>query len=250
MSGHSKWATIKRKKGATDAARGRLFTKLIREIVTAARIGGPDPAGNPRLRKAIADAKAQQMPNDTVKRAVDRGSGDAGAAAFEEVLYEGTGPGGTLFLIEGMTDNRNRTVAELRKVFEKKNGALGGSGVAQWAFDRSGTILLDKSQVSEERLMEAALEAGASDYRDEGESWVVYTPPEELYAVSHALEKANLPIQEAKLAYVAKNKKGVSGRDAEVCLALVDALDEHEDVQNVFSDFDVADDELARLTGE
>jgi YebC/PmpR family DNA-binding regulatory protein len=249
MSGHSKWATIKRKKGATDAARGRLFTKLIREIVTAARIGGGDPDGNPRLRKAISEAKAQQMPSDTVKRAVERGSGDTAGAAYEEVLYEGTGPGGTLYLVEGMTDNRNRTVAELRKIFEKKNGALGGSGVAQWAFDRLGTISLDRAVVTEERLMEAALEAGAEDYRNEGESWVVYTPPGELYVVSQSLEKANLPLQETKLAYIPKSKKEVTGRDAEVCLALVEALDDHDDVQNVFADFDVPEDELQRLTG-
>jgi len=249
MSGHSKWATIKRKKGALDAARGRVFTKLIRELTTAARMGGGDPGGNPRLRKAISDAKQQAMPNDTIKRAIQRGTGEIDGAAFEEVLYEGTGPGGTLFLVEGMTDNRNRTVAELRKIFEKHNGVLGGAGSAQWAFDRLGTIQLEKSNVGEDQLMEAAVEAGADDYRDEGEIWMVYTPKEQLYDVVAALEKASLPIQESKIAYVPKNKKETSGRDAEVCLNLVDALDGHDDVQNVYADFDVSDAELARISG-
>lgn len=249
MSGHSKWATIKRKKGALDAARGRLFTKLIREIVTAARIGGGDVNANPRLRKAVNDAKGQAMPADTIKRAIGRGTGEIEGAAYEEVLYEGTGPSGTLFLVEGMTDNRNRTVAELRKIFERNNGLLGSSGTAGWAFDRLGTISLDKAQVSEDKLMEAAVEAGADDYRDEGDVWMVYTPKEQLYEVVAALEKAGLPLGESKIAYVPKNKKEVSGRDAEVCLNLVDALDEHDDVQGVFSDFDVSDEELARIGG-
>lgn len=249
MSGHSKWATIKRKKGAIDAARGKVFTKLIREIVTAARIAGGDADGNPRLRKAINDAKAQQMPADTIKRAVQRGTGELDGVSFDEVLYEGTGPCGTLFLVEGMTDNRNRTVAELRKIFEKHNGLLGSSGTAGWAFDRLGTITLDKAKVGEDALMEAAVEAGAEDYRDEGDVWVVYTPKEQLYEVAASLEKGSLPIQESKIAYVPKNKKEVAGRDAEVCLNLVDALDEHDDVQNVYSDFDVSEAELVRIGG-
>lgn len=249
MSGHSKWATIKRKKGALDAARGRLFTKLIRELVTAARIGGGDVNANPRLRKVVNEAKGQAMPADTIKRAIGRGTGEIEGAAYEEVLYEGTGPSGSLFLVEGMTDNRNRTVAELRKIFERNNGLLGTSGTAGWAFDRLGTIALDKAQVSEDKLMEAAVEAGADDYRDEGDVWMVYTPKEQLYEVVAALEKAGLPLGESKIAYVPKNKKEVSGRDAEVCLNLVDALDEHDDVQSVFSDFDVSDAELARIGG-
>lgn len=250
MSGHSKWATIKRKKGALDAARGRLFTKLIRELVTAARIGGGDLSANARLRKAVNEAKGQAMPADTIKRAIGRGTGEIEGAAYDEVLYEGTGPSGSLFLVEGMTDNRNRTVAELRKIFERNNGLLGTSGTAGWAFDWLGTIALDKAQVSEDKLMEAAVEAGADDYRDEGDVWMVYTPKEQLYEVVAALEKAGLPLGESKIAYVPKNKKEVSGRDAEVCLNLVDALDEHDDVQSVFSDFDVSDAELARISGE
>lgn len=248
MSGHSKWATIKRKKGATDSARGKIFTRLTRELVTAARIGGGDPTGNSRLRKAIADAKAQQMPSDNIKRAVQRGTGEIEGASFDEVLYEGTGPSGTLFLVEGMTDNRNRTAAELRKVFEKNNGQMGGSGTAGWAFDRLGVITLDRSSVSEEQLMETVVGAGAEDYRDEGEIWTVYTPPGDLDAVTAALEAAKLPVQSSKVAFLPKNKKAVAGRDAEVCLNLVDALDDHDDVQNVYADFDISDEELARIT--
>jgi YebC/PmpR family DNA-binding regulatory protein len=247
MSGHSKWATIKRKKGANDAARGKVFTKIVKEIATAARMGGGDPDGNPRLRKAISDARGQQMPQDSIKRAIQRGTGEIEGVSYDEVLYEGTGPGGTLFLVEGMTDNKNRTVAEVRKIFERNNGNMGG-GSAGWAFDRLGTISLDKTAVSEDKLMEAALEAGAEDYRDEGDVWVVYTPVEDLFTVVEGLEKANLPIQESKLSYVPKTKKPVTGRDAEVCLNLADLLDDHDDVQGVFADFDVSDEEMARIS--
>lgn len=249
MSGHSKWATIKRKKGAIDAARGKLFTKLIRELTTAARMSGGDPTGNPRLRKAVDDAKSQQMPADTIKRAIQRGTGELEGVSYDEVLYEGTGPSGVLVLVEGMTDNRNRTVAELRKIFEKHNGLLGTSGTAGWAFDRLGIVSLEKARVTEDALMEAAVEAGAEDYRDEGDVWVVYTPKEQLYDVQAGLEKAGLAILESKVAYVPKNKKEVTGRDAEVCLNLVDALDEHDDVQNVYADFDISESELARISG-
>jgi YebC/PmpR family DNA-binding regulatory protein len=249
MSGHSKWATIKRKKGATDAVRGKIFTKLTREILTAARMGGGDPANNARLRKAIADAKAQQMPNDSIKRAIQRGTGEVDGATYDEVLYEGTGPGGTLFIVEGMTDNRNRTAAEIRKLFEKHNGSLGAPGSAQWAFDHLGVITLDKSAVSEDALMDVAIGAGADDYRDEGDVWAVYTPSTELDTVTAAFEAAKLPIQESKIAYVPKNKKAVTGRDAEVCLNMAEALDDQDDVQNVFSDFDVSEEELAAIEG-
>jgi YebC/PmpR family DNA-binding regulatory protein len=248
MSGHSKWATIKRTKGKTDAARGKIFTKLIREVVTASRIAGGDIDANPRLRKAVADCRAQQMPADNIKRAIQRGTGEIEGAAYDEVLYEGTGPAGTLFLVEGMTDNRNRAAAELRKIFEKHNGNMGGSGTAAWAFDRLGVITLEKSQVTEDQLMEAALEAGAEDYRDEGDVWAVYTPPHEVEKVSAAFEAAKLPIQSAKAAFVPKSKKTVTERDAEVCLNLVEALDDHEDVQNVFADFDISEEELSKLS--
>ncbi len=248
MSGHSKWATIKRKKGALDAARGKVFTKLIREIVTAARMGGGDPSGNARLRKAIEDAKAQQMPADTIKRAQQRGAGTLEGASYEDVLYEGTGPGGSLFLVEGSTDNRNRTAAEIRKAFERHGGVMGGAGAAAWAFDRLGTLSFDKAVVTEDQLMEAALGAGAEDYRDEGEAWVVYTAPEDFDRVLAAFTESKLPIVESQIAYVPKNKKLLTGRDAEVALNLSEALDDHDDVQNVFSDFDLSEEELSKLS--
>ena len=247
MSGHSKWATIKRKKGATDAARGKVFTRLARELTTAARIGGGDVDGNARLRKAVADAKAQQMPSDNIKRAIQRGTGEIEGESYDEVLYEGTGPSGTLWLVEGMTDNRNRTAAEIRKVFEKHNGTMGGSGTAGWAFDRMGVITLERASVTEDQLMEAAVGAGADDYRDEGEMWTVYTPPNDVDRVTAALEAAKLHVQSSKVAFVPKTKKNVSGREAEVCLNLVDALDEHDDVQSVHTDFDISEEELQRI---
>ncbi len=180
MSGHSKWATIKRKKGALDAKRGKLFTKLIKEITVAARMGGGDPDGNPRLRKAVFDAKAQSMPNDTIKRATQRGTGEIEGAAYEEIIYEGTGPAGTLFLIEALTDNKNRTVAEIRKVFEKNNGALGAAASVQWAFDRKGVITVPRESATEDQLMEIAVGAGAEDYVDQGEEWQLTMPVSEL----------------------------------------------------------------------
>jgi YebC/PmpR family DNA-binding regulatory protein len=250
MSGHSKWATIKHKKGALDAKRGKLFTKLIREITVAARMGGGDINGNPRLRKAVADAKGQQMPADTIQRAIKRGTGEIEGASYEEVLYEGKGPGGTLFLVETMTDNRNRTVAELRKIFEKHNGSLGASGTAAWAFDRKGVIVLDKSASNEDQLMDVAVGAGAEDYTDAGDEWQITTPVEAFDATLKALEAAKVPTKEAKIEFVPKNRKQIAGRDAEVCLNLVDAIDEHDDVQNVFADFDISDEEMKRISGE
>jgi YebC/PmpR family DNA-binding regulatory protein len=249
MSGHSKWATIKHKKGALDAKRGKLFTKLIKELTVAARMGGGDPGGNPRLRKAMADAKGQAMPNDTIKRAVQRGTGEIEGAAYEEVLYEGTGPSGTLYLVEGMTDNRNRTVAEIRKIFEKNNGVLGGGGTAGWAFDRKGLAQLAKDAATEDQLMEVAVGAGAEDYTDAGEEWHLAMPPEALNAVLEALEKAKIAVKGSQIGYLPKTKKPINGRDAEVALNLAEALDDHDDVQNVYSDFDVSDEEMARIAG-
>lgn len=248
MSGHSKWATIKHRKGAADAKRGKLFTKLIKELTVAARMGGGDPSGNPRLRKAIADAKGQSMPNDTITRAVKRGTGEIEGAAYEEVLYEGTGPGGTLFLVEGMTDNRNRTVAELRKIFEKNNGVLGGAGAAAWAFDRKGVITLEKGAATEDKLMEVAVGAGADDYSDEGEEWHLTMATDVLHVVGEALEASGIKTKSSSMAYLPKAKKPLAGRDAEVALNLVDAIDDHDDVQNVFADFDVSEEELQKLS--
>jgi YebC/PmpR family DNA-binding regulatory protein len=247
MSGHSKWATIKHKKGALDAKRGKLFTKLIKELTVAARLGGGDPSGNPRLRKAIDNAKGQSMPGDTIKNAIKRGTGEIEGVSYDEVLYEGTGPGGTLFLVEAQTDNRNRTVAEIRKIFEKNNANLGGAGVAAWAFDKKGLVTIEKSAATEDQLMEVAVGAGAEDYTDLGEFWSVTTPPDMLNVVLDALEKASVPAKESQLGWVPKNKKTVSGRDAEVLMNLAEMLDDHDDVQNVYSDFDVSDEDMARL---
>jgi YebC/PmpR family DNA-binding regulatory protein len=248
MSGHSKWATIKHKKGALDAKRGKLFTKLIKEITVAARMGGGDPGGNPRLRKAISDAKGNAMPGDTITRAIKRGTGEIEGVNYEEITYEGTGPAGTLFLVEAMTDNRNRTVAEIRKIFEKHNGVMGSSGTAGWAFDRKGIITLGK-EVTEDQLMELAVGAGAEDYTDVGEEWQLTTPPDALNVVLEGLEKGGLKTKSSSLASVPKVKKPLSGRDAQVALNLAEALDDHDDVQNVFADFDVSDEELAALAG-
>lgn len=249
MSGHSKWATIKRKKGALDAKRGKIFTKLIKEITVASRMGGGDPAGNPRLRKAVTDARSQAMPADTIKRAIQRGTGELEGANYEEVIYEGTGPGGTLFLAEALTDNRNRTVAEIRKVFEKNNGVMGAGGSAQWAFDKKGIILIAKDAANEDQLMEIAVGAGADDYSDQGEEWQVLCDVSSLEPVLKALEEAKIPVKSSNPGYVPKNRKSVIGRDAEVCLNLFDALDDHDDIQNVYSDFDVPEEELARIAG-
>jgi YebC/PmpR family DNA-binding regulatory protein len=249
MSGHSKWATIKHKKGALDAKRGKLFTKLIKEITVAARMGGGDPGGNPRLRKAISDASGQAMPKDTIKRAIQRGTGEIEGASYEEITYEGTGPGGTLFLVESMTDNRNRTVAEIRKIFEKHNGVLGAAGTAGWAFERKGLVTLEKGAANEDQLMDVAVGAGAEDYTDAGDEWQLSTPSDALNGVLDALEKAGIKVKSSSLASVPKIKKPLAGRDAQVALNLAEALDDHDDVQNVFADFDVSDEELAALEG-
>jgi YebC/PmpR family DNA-binding regulatory protein len=247
MSGHSKWATIKHKKGALDAKRGKLFTKLIKELTVAARMGGGDASGNPRLRSAIADAKGQSMPNDTISRAVKRGTGEIEGASYDEVLYEGTGPAGTLFLVEGMTDNRNRTVAEIRKIFERNNGMLGGGGAAGWAFERKGVVRVAKPAATEDQLMEIAVGAGADDYSPADEEWHITTPTETMNTVVAALEAAKIAVAGSSLAYLPKAKKPLTGRDAEVALNLVEALDDHDDVQNVYADFDISDEELALL---
>src|ERR1700722_8516722 len=204
MSGHSKWATIKHKKGALDAKRGKLFTKLIKELTVAARMGGGDPGGNPRLRKAISDAKGQSMPNDTINRAVKRGTGEIEGAAYEEITYEGSGPAGTLFLVEAMTDNRNRTVAEIRKIFEKHNGVLGGGGTAGWAFERKGLIALNAKDATEDSLMEIAVGAGAEDYQLVGDEWLLSTPSDVLGVVVEALERAGIKPKSSSLASVPK----------------------------------------------
>jgi YebC/PmpR family DNA-binding regulatory protein len=247
MSGHSKWATIKHKKGAADAKRGKLFSKLIKEIQVAARMGGGDVSGNPRLRKAVSDARGGQMPGDTIDRAIKRGTGELEGTNYDEVNYEGTGPGGTLWVVPSLTDNRNRTVAEIRKVFERHGGALGGASSAVWAFDRKGIIIVPASAIDEDKLMEVALEAGAENYERDGDNWQILTEIPSLDAVTSALEAAGVKAESSSPGYVPKNKKPIEGRDAERALSLYEALDDHDDTQGAYSDFDISADELARI---
>jgi YebC/PmpR family DNA-binding regulatory protein len=247
MSGHSKWATIKHKKGAADAKRGKVFGKLIKEIQVAARMGGGDADGNARLRKAITTAKGSQMPNDTIDRAIKRGTGELEGSNYEEVVYEGTGAGGTLWMVAAMTDNRNRTVAELRKVYEKFGGALGGGGSSAWAFDRKGIITLPADAIEEDKLMELALEGGAETYERDGDSWQVLCEVSELDSLSTALEAAGLSLDSCAPGYVPKVTKALTGKDAERCLGMFDALDDHDDTQAVFADFEISDEEIERL---
>jgi YebC/PmpR family DNA-binding regulatory protein len=247
MSGHNRWSSIKHKKGAVDAKRGKIFTKIIKEITVAARMGGGDPDGNPRLRRAMDDAKMANMPGDNVSRAIKKGTGELEGVHYEEITYEGVGPSGTLFLIETVTDNRNRTNPELRKIFERHNGTLGAPGSAAWAFEGKGLIFVPK-EVAEEQLFEAAVGAGADNVEDAGDRWMVTTEKTSLEEVRLAITKAGLAVGSSELSKLPKNKKHVEGRDAEVCINLVDALDDHEDVQKVYSDFELSEAELQRLS--
>ncbi len=247
MSGHSKWSTIKRRKGAQDAKRGKLFTKVIKEITVAARFGGGDPEGNPRLRRAVDLARSVNMPADNVTRAIKKGTGELEGVQYEELLYEGIGPEGTLFLCEVVTDNRNRTVAEVRKVFDKNHGQIGSSGSAVWAFEQKGIIRVDHSSATEESLFEAAVGGGAENMELADEEWVVTTPRAELDAVRDAIASAGIEIREASLEYIPNNPKVVEGRDAEKLIQLFEALEEHDDVQNVFSDFELSEQALAEM---
>ncbi len=247
MSGHSRWSTIKHKKGAADAKKGKVWTKLIKEITVAARMGGGDPGGNPRLRKAADAARAENMPGDNIAKAIKRGTGELEGVNYEEITYEGTGPGGTLFIVEVLTDNRNRTVAEVRKIFEKAGGTMGSSNTASWAFDRKGHVRLAKKAATEEQLFDVALGAGAEDISDEGDEWLVITPPAEVDTVRAALEAAKIAVKSSQLAMVPKNTVTVSGRDAELAVKLAENLDDHDDSQNVWSNFDLSDEDAERL---
>jgi len=247
MSGHSKWATIKRKKGATDAARGKLFSKSIKEITIAARHGGGDPEGNPRLRSAIAAAKAINMPSTNVERAIKRGTGEIEGAHYEETRYEGYAPGGVALLVEIATDNKKRTAGEIRQIFTKHGGALGEAGSVAYLFKPRGMILVDKAAVGEEALMEIVLDAGADDVNSEGDSFEVLTPPATLEAVKEALAKKGVATLSAELTRVATQVVPVSAKDAGQLLKLVDTLEEHDDVQKVFANFNVPDEVLAKL---
>jgi YebC/PmpR family DNA-binding regulatory protein len=247
MSGHSKWATIKHKKAGIDAKRGKLFSRLIKEIQVAARMGGGDLSGNPRLRKAVSDGKGAHMPGDTIDRAIKRGTGELEGTNYEEVLYEGTGPGGTLWLVQVLTDNRNRTVAEIRKVFERHGGNLGGSGSAAWAYERKGIAIVPCSSIDEEKLMELAMEAGAEHYEQDGDNWQILCAVPDLDGLTSALGDAGVTVESSAPGYVPKIRKPLEGREAERALSMYDALDDHDDTQAAFGDFEVSDEELSRI---
>ncbi|MFV0388765.1 MAG: YebC/PmpR family DNA-binding transcriptional regulator [Pyrinomonadaceae bacterium] len=243
MSGHSKWHSIKHKKGAADAKRGKIFTRLIREIAVAARDGGGDVNMNPRLRKAVSDAKAANMPNDNIDRAIKRGTGELDGVSYDEITYEAYGPGGVAILIETMTDNRNRTVAELRHLLSKNNGNLGEAGSVAWMFDRKGYFVVDKAQGTEEELFEIAIEAGAEDLKDDGESFEIFTDQESFENVKSALSDSNVDAAVAEVSMIPQNYIKLEGGDAQQMLKLYDAIDDHDDVQNVYSNFDIDEDE-------
>jgi len=249
VSGHSKWSTIKRKKGANDAKRGKIFTKLIKEITIAARMGGGDPAGNPRLRSAITAAKAENMPKDNIARAIKKGTGDLDGAVYEEILYEGYGPGGVAVLVETMTDNKNRTVADVRHFFAKSGGNLGESGCVAWMFDKKGSIVIDKEGVDEEELMELAIEAGAEDVVEEETTFQILTEPDDFSEVVEALEKAGIKCQEAAIAMIPKNTVEVTEeKTARSLLKLLDNLEDNDDVQKVHANFDISDELMETLS--
>ncbi len=245
MSGHSKWSTIKRKKGAQDAKRGNIFTKLMKEITVAARMGGGDPEGNPRLRSAIQAAKAANMPKDNIERAIKKGTGELEGVAYEEATLEGYGPGGVAVLVEVVTDNRNRTVAEVRHLFSKNNGSLGEVGCVAWMFDKRGMIVLEGEGVDEDRLMEVALDAGAEDIQEEEGTFTVITTPENFETVRTAIEAAGWHPVSAQIEMVPQNTVRLEGKEATQALKLMEMLEECDDVSNVYSNFDIPDEIVA-----
>src|SRR5262245_19452450 len=246
MSGHSKWATIKHKKAALDAKRGKSFTRIIKEITIAARSGG-DPDGNPRLRTAIVAAKAVSMPSDNIKKAIMRGTGELEGGQIEEVMFEGYGPGGAAVLVNVATDNRNRTVSEIRHVFSKNGGNMGEQGSVAWMFERKSQIFIEGGKTNEEQLMNIVLDAGADDIRSDGEQWEVLSPPDVHEAILKTIEAASIPIAEAAIAMVPKNLIKLEGKSASGMLKLSEALEDHDDVQNVYSNFDIDEKELEAL---
>ncbi|HEX8652427.1 MAG TPA: YebC/PmpR family DNA-binding transcriptional regulator [Pyrinomonadaceae bacterium] len=245
MSGHSKWHTIKHKKGALDAKRGKMFTKLIKEITVAARTGGGDPAANARLRKAISDAKAGNMPNDTIDRAVRRGTGAEEGVSYEEITYEGFGPGGVAVMIDSVTDNRNRTVAEIRHIFSKNGGNLGASGSVRHLFDKKGYIVVDKTTKSEDELLELVLDAGADDLRDDEDNFEIITAPENFDTVLTAVKGAGVEPQVAEVEMIPQNYIKLDGNEAKQMLKLMEALEDHDDVQKVSANFDISEADMA-----
>jgi len=244
MSGHSKWASIKHKKGALDAKRGKIFTKIIREMSIAARLGGGDADSNPRLRTAVDKAKSVNMPADNIKRAIQKGTGELEGASYEDITLEGYGPGGAALLVEGTTDNRNRTVSEIRHVLSKNGGNLGGAGSVSYMFKPRGYIAIAQDKIGEERLMELALEAGADDIQASGEVWEVYSSPTSYEAVLAAIKKAGIEPEEATIGKYAENLIALEGQKAQQMLKLIEALEDSDDVQNVWSNIHISDKDL------
>ena len=244
MSGHSKWHTIKHKKGAADAKRGKIFTRIIKELTVAARNGGGDAATNPRLRTIIAEAKSVNMPADNIKKAIQRGTGELPGVTYEEITYEAYGPGGTALIIECLTDNKNRTVGEIRHTLEKHAGNLGGSNSVAWMFTKKGQIIVEKAKAEEEKLLNAALEAGADDMQDDDDSWEVLTDPSAFEAVREAIKALGVEPAAAQVAMVPQNYVKLTGTPANQMLKLMDVLDEHDDVKQVWSNFDIEEKEI------
>jgi len=248
MSGHSKWHSIKHKKAAQDAKRGKMFTKIIHELVVAARIGGGESDTNPRLRKAIADAKGVNMPSDNIKRAIMKGTGQLESTTYEEFSYEGYGAGGVAILVETLTDNKNRTVSEVRYIFSKNGGNMGESGCVAWMFSRKGYIVVEKAKASEDELLNLILEAGAEDLREDGSNFEIFTEPDDFEAVVNALQENNIEMAASSLGYIPQNYVKLEGKQAQQLLRLMEELEDHDDVQNVWANFDIDEEEIAKFS--
>jgi len=244
MSGHSKWHSIKHKKGAADAKRGKIFTRIIKELTVAARAGGGDPDSNPRLRTIIADAKANNMPADNIKRAIRRGTGEEPGVSYEEAQYEAYGPGGAALIIEVLTDNKNRTAGEIRHLLEKHGGNLAAPNAVAWMFQKKGYIVVEKTKADEERLMSAVLDAGADDLKDDDDNWEVLSPPEAFPAVNEAVKQLGIEPATAKVSMIPQNYVKLEGKAAQQMVKLMDGLEDHDDVQNVSSNFDISEKEI------
>ena len=248
MSGHSKWSTIKHKKGAADAKRGKIFTKLIKEVMVAARMGGGDPNGNPRLRAAILAARTENMPKENIERAIKKGTGELEGVNYEEINYEGYGPGGVAVLVDVMTDNRNRAASDIRHVFSKSGGSLGEAGCVAWMFSKKGTLVFNKDKLTEEEIMEVALDAGADDVRDQGDQYEVTMAPEDLPAVKAAFDEKNMVYELAEVTMVPQTTVRIEDeKQAQQILRLMDGLEDSDDVQNAYTNFDIPDEILDRI---
>lgn len=248
MSGHSKWASIKHKKAALDAKRGKIFTKIIRELSIAARMGGGEPDINPRLRKAIADAKAVNMPADNIKRAIMKGTGQLEGVNYEDFAYEGYGPGGVAIYVETLSDNKNRTVSELRHIFTKNSGHIGESGCVAWMFKRKGYVVVEQEKASEDELLEIILDAGAEDLREDSSNYEIFTLPENYEAVVNALKEHDIELAASNLGYIPQNYVKLEGKQAQQLLRLMEELEDHDDVQHVWANFDIDDEEIAKYS--